>query len=140
MKLKHLLLSVILLCLCSIQSFAADGAVITWLGGGWLVKVTYTNPAPIAGNLSIAATVQTEVDGVLQTTTVQEALTLPVPVTVARKIWTTTANLKNTYNIAEVSGDGTAVYDAAGKLVFAVRAPNDGLPHTVQFKLMIITP
>lgn len=130
----------ILLCLCSVQCLAADSANITWLGNGWLVKVSYTNPAPSAGNLTIAAIAQLEVDGVLQTATVNDALTLPVPMTVTRKIWTTTAALKPLYNIAEVSGDGTAVFDASGKLVFSVRAPNDGLTHSVQFKLMLITP
>jgi len=135
MKLK--LLSVILFCLLSIPCFGQT-ANISWIGNGWLVKVSYTNLAPVAGNLTIAATVQTEVDGVLQTTTVQDALSLPVPATTTKKIWTTTAALKPLYNIAEVTGDGTATYDAAGKLVFSVSAKNDGAAHTVQFKLIII--
>lgn len=139
MKLKTTLLSMILLCLCSLPSLA-DTAAITWLGNGWLIKVSYTNPAPPAGNLTITATAQLEVDGVLQTATIQDALTLPVPVTVTKKIWTTTAALKPLYSIAEVTGDGTAVYDTSGKLVFSVRAPNDGLAHSVQFKLLLITP
>lgn len=137
MRFKITLIS-ILVCLFSTACFA-DGVTITFLGSGWLIKSTYTNPAPVPGiALTINAVITYEVDGILQTTTANESIVGTVPATTTKKIYTSTVPLKTTYNITEISGDGTAGYDTAGKLIFNVNSPNDGKAHTMQFKLMLI--
>lgn len=107
------------------------------------MTATYTNPSPAATTKvgDILAGITYQKDGVPQTTApASETITILAPSTITTKIWTSTNVLNTGFTISEVTGDGTAVFDATGHLVFKVNAPNDGAVHTLKFKLKSTLP
>ena len=114
--------------------FAAPGA--NWSNGGWVISDSYTNPNPTVGSdvgtLTGTAGYFIGEDALPGTASVN--ITLKAGDIVITKKWTSTDVLNTKYAISEVTG-GTASFDAAGKLVYTIAAPNDGNAHTISFKL-----
>ena len=120
--------------LLSTASFSA--ITVTWQSDGWVVKADYTNPNPSSTTVATIPLIATyEIDGVAQTATGSGSITLPTQATTTKVTYTSTAVVNTNYTLQDVSGDGTAVIDSAGKLVFTITAPNDGKEHVIQFKL-----
>lgn len=97
----------------------------------------------MGSTITIPATIGIEVGGipqVIEATTDQFTMVMPTTPVVATKIWTSVNVLNTGFTIHDVSGDGTAAFDATGHLVIKVNAPNDGNTHTVQFKLKSVMP
>jgi hypothetical protein len=137
-----LLMSLLLLFLLSVPALAQTTG-IAWVSNGWVLTATYTNPAPVATTKvgDILAGITYQKDGVPQTTpAASETITILAPSTTTTKIWTSTNVLNTGFTISEVTGDGTAAFDATGHLVFKVNAPNDGAIHTLKFKLKSTLP
>jgi hypothetical protein len=108
-----------------------------------LLTATYTNPTQVATTkvTDILAGISYEKNGVPQTATGEsEIIGVLAPSTTTTKIWTSTNVLNTGFTISEVTGDGTAAFDATGHLVFKVNAPNDGAVHTLKFKLKSTLP
>ena len=119
-----ILLLLFLLCSAVIGQTATT---VVFNKDGWDVTSAYTStlPAPAPGP-TITAIVTFEVGGVIQTTTASDSFALPIPVIMTKRIATSNISLVNDYTITNITGDGTAVFDAtSGKLVYTVNAPND---------------
>lgn len=103
------------------------------------MTASYTNPTPVSTTpySVVNATITYEVDGVLQTVTAAETLSLNIAPTTTKKIWTSTNVLNTLFTIVNVTGDGATVFDTSGKLVFNVTAPNDATAHILKFKLKL---
>ena len=133
-----------LLFLLLLVTLTLPAQTATWSNDGWVVKASYTNPMLAMGStITIPATIGIEVGGipqVIEATTDQFTMVMPTTPVVATKIWTSVNVLNTGFTLSEVSGDGTATFDANGKLVIRVNAPNDGNIHTVQFKLKSVLP
>ena len=114
--------------------FAAPSA--NWSNGGWVISDSYTNPNPTVGSDvgTLTGTVTYSIGAESLPETVSEAVTLKAGEIVITKKWVSTEALSAKYSISEVTG-GTASYDASGKLVYTISAPNDGNAHTISFKL-----
>jgi len=137
-----LLMSLILLFLLSIPA-SAQATSIVWSSNGWKLTATYQNPAQAATTkvTDILAGITYEKGGVPQTTPAEaETISVLAPSIITSKIWTSTNVLNTGFTISEVTGDGTATFDATGHLVFRVNAPNDGAIHTLTFKLKSTLP
>ncbi len=107
-----------------------------WSNGGWIISDSYTNPNPIVGSDvgTLTGTVNYTIDGNSLPESVSESVTLKAGEIVITKRWVSTEALSAKYAISEVTG-GTASFDAAGKLVYTISAPNDGNAHSISFKL-----
>jgi len=114
--------------------FAAPSA--NWNNGGWIISDSYTNPNPIVGSDvgTLTGTVVYSIGSETAPESKSESVTLKAGEIVVTKRWTSTEALSAKYAISEVTG-GTACFDAAGKLVYSISAPNDGNAHTISFKL-----
>lgn len=114
--------------------FAAPGS--NWSNGGWVISDSYTNPNPVVGSDvgTLTGTVTYSIGAESLPETVSEAVTLKAGEIVIVKKWVSTEALSAKYSISEITG-GTASFDAAGKLVYTISAPNDGNAHSISFKL-----
>ena len=131
---KKYLIVLILLILGVGALFAAPGA--NWSNGGWVISDSYTNPNPIAGSDvgTLTGTVTYSIGSETAPESKSEAVTLKAGEIVIVKRWVSTEALSAKYSMSEVTG-GTASFDATGKLVYTISAPNDGNAHTISFKL-----
>jgi hypothetical protein len=131
---KKYLIALVVLILGVGVLFAAPGA--NWSNGGWVISDSYTNPNPTAGSEvgTLTGTVNYTIDGNSLPESVSEAVTLKAGEIVITKRWVSTEALSAKYAISEVTG-GTASFDATGKLVYTISAPNDGNAHSISFKL-----
>lgn len=131
---KKYLIALALLVIGATYIFAAPSA--DWSNGGWVISDSYTNPNPVVGadvgTLTGTAGYFIGEDALPGTASVN--ITLKAGDIVITKKWTSTDVLNTKYAISEVTG-GTASFDAAGKLIYTIAAPNDGNAHTISFKL-----
>ena len=134
---KSVILSLLAIAITAIASIGAHAAITPkWVKDGWVISTSFTNPEKPAGVVAdVPMVVSFEIDGVLQTATASDVFALDMPVTKTKKIWTSSNVLNTLLTIVDVSGDGQASFDATGKLVFYIEAPNDGKEHTITFKL-----
>jgi len=127
-------LLVTIMLLVSTACFSA--ITVSWQSDGWVVRAGYTNPNPTSTTVATIPLIATyEIDGVAQTATGTGSITLPTQVTTTKVTYASTATINGSYTLQDVSGDGTAVINSTGKLVFSITAPNDGKEHSIQFKL-----
>ena len=107
-----------------------------WSNGGWVISDSYTNPNPVVGSTvgTLTGTVTYSIGSETAPESKSEAVTLKAGEIVIVKRWVSTEALSAKYSISEVTG-GTASFDAAGKLVYTISAPNDGNAHSISFKL-----
>lgn len=131
---KKYLMALAVLILGAGVLFAAPGA--NWSNGGWVISDSYTNPNPVVGADvgTLTGTVTYSIGAESLPESVSESIALKAGEIVIVKRWVSTEALSAKYAISEVTG-GTASFDAAGKLVYTISAPNDGNAHTISFKL-----
>ena len=134
MKIKLVLLTLGVMIIAIGVLFAAPSS--NWSNGGWVISDSYTNPNPTVGSDvgTLTGTVNYTIDGNSLPESVSESVTLKAGEIVITKKWVSTEALSAKYAISEVTG-GTASFDAAGKLVYTISAPNDGNAHVISFKL-----
>lgn len=130
-----ILVSIIIALAAVTAIIAAPNA--TWDSDGWVIRQTYKNPNPTAG--TAVATIPGTITYLLADNplpqTASANIDLLAGASTITQVWTSTNAIKAGYAIVDINGDGSAIFDASGKLVISVRAPNDGADHTVTFKL-----
>lgn len=115
-----------------------------WESGGWTIKASYTNPNLIVGSSTNLTLVETyEVDGVPVTTVPTEVVvSMPIGANVINKYWTTKTTLSSLLSLeTPISTPESEVkIQTDGTLRIKLVAPNDGIPHSVSFRLVYKSP
>lgn len=115
-----------------------------WESGGWTIKASYTNPNLIAGSSTNLILTETyEIDGVPATIAPTEVtVSMPIGTNVINKYWTTKTALSSILMLeTPVSTPEAEVkVQTDGTLRIKLVAPNDGILHSVSFRLVYKTP
>lgn len=134
MKSKLILLTLGVITIAIGVLFAAPAS--NWSNGGWVITDSYKNPNPVEGSNvgTLSGTVDFLIGAESLPGSVSETIVVKAGRMVITKRWTSTEALSTKYEVSEVTG-GTATFDAAGKLIYTIAAPNDGAAHSISFKL-----